>query len=88
MCEKPCDKEKKERDKAREDLDAAIMRRGIPPSHLPIDPHKDIKPIIITPERLESIKQAEESVPKLEEIYQEKLEAYNNCVKAKSKSKQ
>ena len=73
MNEKPCDKEKKEMFKAREDWDAAILRSGIPPSHQPIDPHKDIKPIIMTPERVESINQAKESEPELKKIYLEKL---------------
>jgi hypothetical protein len=88
MSEKPCDKQKKEMIKAREDWDAATLRRGVPPSHEPLDPNKDIKPKIMTPELLESIKQAKESAPELEKIYLEKLEAYNNCKKANKKSRQ
>lgn len=88
MNEKPCDKEKKEWDKAQENLDAAYMRSGVPPSHLPLDPHKDIKPIIITRERDERMEQLKESIPKLEKICREKQEAYINCVKANKKSEQ
>ena len=72
-------------DKAREDLDAAILRSSIPPTYQTLASNEQI---IITRELEECIKQAEESRPELEKIYHEKLEAWNNCVKANKERNQ
>ena len=84
MNNKPCDREKKEMEKALEEFEAA-PDGSLPISSQPPNSNKDIETTYITPEAFAQMMQAKERKSNLWRIYKEKEEAWHNCKKQQSK---
>lgn len=81
MSRDPCERERKERDKAYKEWESANFTANIPPSHQQLSLEKEKKPIVISHESEEIIRQAEAEIPLLWKKYLKALEAFINCAK-------